>query len=77
MIVVSWNSTWQWHGTIFVNESSTEKKDFESSHGRLPKISHSGINTFVVLTHMQSQRILVPWKPSVFFGCLRMLIVEY
>ena len=66
MIVVSWNSTWQWRGTIFVNESSTEKKDFESSHRRLPKISHSGINTFVVLTHMQRQRILVPWKPSVF-----------
>ncbi len=25
-----------------------QKKDFESSHGRMPKISHSGINTFVV-----------------------------
>ncbi len=77
VIVFSWNSTWQWHGTIFVNESSPEKKDFESSYGRLPKISHSGINTFVVLMHMQSQRILVPWKPFVFFGCLRMLIVVY
>ncbi len=31
LMFASWNSTWRRRGTIFVNESSIEKKDFESS----------------------------------------------
>ena len=76
-------------GRISVNESSTEKKlFFQRSNGRFviffmfyhcdEKISHSGINTLSLqCTCRTGDSILVPRKPSVFFGCLCRLIVAY
>ena len=78
-------------GRISVNESSTEEKRFlffRRSNGRFvillmfyhcdEKISHSGINTLSLQrTCRTGDFILVPRKPSVFFGCLRRLIVVY
>ncbi len=78
-------------GRISVNESSTEEKRFsffQRSNGRFviffmfyhcdEKISHSGINTLSLQrTCRTGDSILVPRKPSAFFGCLRRLIVVY
>jgi hypothetical protein len=78
-------------GRISVNESSTEEKRFsflQRSNGRFviffifyhcdEKISHSGINTLSLQrTCRTGDSILVPRKPSVFFGCLHRLIVLY
>ncbi len=74
-----------------MNESKTEEKRFsffQRSNGRFviffmfyhcdKKISHSGINTLSLQRTCRTRdSFLVPRKPSVFFGCLRRLIVVY
>ncbi len=47
VMFASCNSTWRRRGTIFVNESSIEKKDFQSSED--PTEDYERYNTFELI----------------------------